>query len=64
MPDYATYLKPEMQAGNPMLLGSIGPGQPVYCTDLQPQLYHTVEPENFPKISFNSLANLLNPHLN
>jgi hypothetical protein len=26
IPDYSIYLKPEMQASNPMLLGSMGPG--------------------------------------
>jgi hypothetical protein len=64
MPDYAAYLKPEMQAGNPMLLGSMGPGQPVYGMDLQAQPYHAVEPEHFPEISFDCLSNPLNPHLN
>jgi hypothetical protein len=34
MPDYATYLKPEMQAGNLMPMGSMGPGQPIYGMDL------------------------------
>jgi hypothetical protein len=52
MPDYATYLKPEMQAGNPMLMGSMGPGQPIYGTDLQAQPYHATEPEHFLKVSF------------
>jgi hypothetical protein len=63
MPDYAAYLKPEMQAGNPMLMGSIGPGQPIYGMDLQAQPYYATELEHFPEVSFNCLANLLNPHI-
>jgi hypothetical protein len=63
MPDYATYLKPEMQAGNPMLMGSIGPGQPIYGTDLQAQLYHAAEPEHFPEASFNCLSTPFDPHI-
>jgi hypothetical protein len=58
---YTTYLKPEMQAGNPMLMGSMGPGQPIYGTDLQAQPYHAMEPEHFPEVSFNCLSNPLNP---
>jgi hypothetical protein len=61
MPDYATYLKPEVQVGNPMLMGSMGPGQPIYGTDLQAWPYHAVEPEHFPEVSFDHLFNLLNP---
>jgi hypothetical protein len=34
IPDYATYLKPELQARNLMLLGSMGPRQPIYGYDL------------------------------
>jgi hypothetical protein len=45
------------------LMGSIGPGQPVYGTDLQAQPYHAVEPEHFYEASFNCLSNLLNPHI-
>jgi hypothetical protein len=63
MPDYTTYLKPEIQAGNPMLMGSMGPGQPIYGTDLQAQPYHAMELEHFPEVSFNCLFNLLNPHI-
>jgi hypothetical protein len=63
MPNYATYLKPEMQAGNPMLMGSMGPGQPIYGMDLQAQPYHAVEPEHFPEVSFDRLSNLLDPHI-
>ena len=29
-PRYAAFLKPEMQAGNPMILGAMGPGELVY----------------------------------
>jgi hypothetical protein len=64
MPEYTTYLKLEMQAGNPMLMGSIGPEQPVYSTDLQAQPYHTAELEHFPEVSFDHLSNLLNPCIN
>jgi hypothetical protein len=64
MPDYATYLKLEMQVGNPMLMGSMGPGQPIYGTDLEAQPYHAAELEHFPEVSFNHLSNLLNPHIN
>jgi hypothetical protein len=63
MPDYAAYLKPEMQVGNPMLMRSIGPGQPIYGMDLQVQPYYAMELEHFPEVSFNCLANLLNPHI-
>ena len=63
MPDYAAYLKPEMQVGNPMLMGSMGPGQPVYCMDLQAQPYHAAELEHFPKVSFNHLSNPLDPRI-
>jgi hypothetical protein len=63
MPDYATYLKPEIQAGNPMLMGSMGPGQPIYGTDLQVQPYHATEPEHFPEVSFDCISNLLDPHI-
>jgi hypothetical protein len=64
IPGYAAYLKLEMQAGNPMMLGSMGPGQPVYGHDLQAQPYHAVKPEHFPEVSFDHLSNPLNPHIN
>jgi hypothetical protein len=63
IPEYAAYLNPEMQAGNPILLGSMGPGQPIYGSNLQLQPYHTVELEHFPKVSFDCLTNPLNPHI-
>jgi hypothetical protein len=61
IPDYATYLKPELQAGNPMLLGSMGPGQPICGYDLQVQPFHTAEPEHFPEATFDLLSSPLNP---
>jgi hypothetical protein len=63
MPNYAAYLKPEMQVGNPMLMGSMGPGQPIYGMDLQAQLFHAAEPKHFPEVSFDCLSNPLNPHI-
>jgi len=39
-PNYTTYFKPEMQVGNPMLLGSMGPGQPVYGRNLNALPFH------------------------
>jgi hypothetical protein len=64
IPDYATYLKPEMQAGNPILLGSMGPRQPIYGHNLQVQPFHAVELEHFPKATFDFLSNPLNPCIN
>jgi hypothetical protein len=64
IPDYAAYLKPELQARNPMLLGSMGPGQPIYGRDLQAQPFHATEPEHFPEATFDLLSNLLNPCIN
>jgi len=43
-PNYTAYLKLEMQAGNPMLLGSMGPGQPVYGRNLNTLPFHAAEP--------------------
>jgi len=60
-PHYAAYHKPEMQAGNPMLLGSMGPGQPVYGRSLNAQPFHAAEPRGFSAYSFNLLANPLDP---
>jgi hypothetical protein len=61
MPDYATYLKPEMQAGNPTLMGSMGPGQPIYGCNLQAQPFHAAKPEHFPKATFDLLSNCFDP---
>jgi hypothetical protein len=41
----------------------MGPGQPVYGSDLQAQPYHTAEPEHFPEVSFDCLSNPLDPHI-
>jgi len=43
-PNYTAYLKLEMQVSNPMLLGSIGPEQPVYGRSLNAQPFHVAEP--------------------
>jgi len=43
-PRYAAFLKTEMQAGNPMLLGAMGPGEPVYGRNLNALPYHAAEP--------------------
>jgi len=43
-PNYAAYLKQEMQAGNPMILGAMGPGEPVYGRNLNTQPFHAAEP--------------------
>jgi hypothetical protein len=64
IPDYTSYLKLEMQARNPMLLGSMGPGQPIYGHDLQVQPFHATEPEHLSKATFNLLFNPLNPCIN
>jgi hypothetical protein len=61
IPDYTTYLKPELQARNLMLWGSMGPGQPIYGHDLQAQPFHTAELKHFPEATFNLLSNPLNP---
>jgi hypothetical protein len=63
IPDYATYLKPELQAGRPMLLGSIGPRQPIYGHNLQAQPFHAAELEHLPKATFDLLSNPLDPHI-
>jgi hypothetical protein len=52
-----------MQAENPMLLGSMGPGQPIYDHGLQAQPFHAAEPEHFPEATFDLLSNPLNPHI-
>jgi hypothetical protein len=46
-----------------MLMGSMGPGQPIYGTDLQAQLYHTTELKHFPEVSFDCLSNPLDPRI-
>jgi len=62
-PNYATYLKLEMQVGNPMLLGSMGPGQPVYGRNLNALPFHAAEPQGFTPYTFNLLANPLDPRV-
>jgi len=62
-PNYATYLKPEMQAGNPMILGAMGPGEPVYGRNLNTQPFHAAEPRHFEPYSFDILANPLDPRI-
>jgi hypothetical protein len=63
IPEYAAYLKAKMQAGNPMMLGSMGPGQPIYGRDLQAQPFYAAELEHFPEATFDLISNLLNPHI-
>src|SRR6266850_6723213 len=46
-PRYATYLKTEVQAGNLMLLGAMGPGEPVYGRNLNALPFHAAEPRGF-----------------
>jgi len=55
-PRYAAYLKPEMQAGNPMLLGAMGPGEPVYGRNLNALPFHAAEPQGFTPYTFDVLA--------
>jgi len=62
-PNYAAYLKPEMQAGNPMLLGSMGPGQPVYGRNLNALPFHAAEPQGFTSYTFNLFTNPLDPRI-
>jgi len=62
-PRYATYLKTEVQAGNLMLLGAMGPGEPVYGRNLNALPFHTAEPQGFIPYTFDVLANPLDPHL-
>jgi hypothetical protein len=47
-----------------MLLGLMGPGQPVYGHDLQAQPFHAAEPEHFPEATFDLLSNPLDPCIN
>jgi len=60
-PSYAAYLKLEMQAGNLMLLGAMGPGAPVYGRNLNALPFHSAEPRGFTPYTFDMLANPLDP---
>jgi len=60
-PRYAAFLKPEMQAGNPMILGAMGPGEPVYRRNLNTLPFHAAEPRGFTPYTFDVLANPLDP---
>jgi hypothetical protein len=62
-PVYAAYLKPEVRAGNPTLLGSMGPGEPVYADNLLAHPFHAAEPWGTTPQSFDLLANPLDPHI-
>jgi len=62
-PNYAAYLKPEMQAGNPMILGAMGPGEPIYGRNLNTQPFHAAEPQGFEPYTFDMLANPLDPRI-
>jgi len=48
-----------MQAGNPMLLGAMGPGEPVYGRNLNTLPFHAAEPQGFTPYTFNMLENPL-----
>jgi len=50
-----------MQAGNPMLLGAMGPGEPVYRRNLNALPFHAAEPRGFTPYTFDVLANPLDP---
>jgi len=63
-PQYAAYLKPEVQAGQPMILGAMGPGEPVYGRNLNALPFHAAEPQHFEPYSFDILANPLDPRIN
>src|SRR6267142_917647 len=60
-PRYAAYLKLEVQAGNPMLLGAMGPGEPMYGRNLNALPFHAAEPRGFTPYMFDVLANPLDP---
>jgi hypothetical protein len=62
-PIYARYLKPEVRAGNPTLLGSMGPGEPVYADNLLAQPFHAAELRGTTPQSFDLLANPLDPRI-
>src|SRR6267142_6129417 len=62
-PRYAAYLKIEVQAGNPMLLGAMGPGEPVYGRNLNALPFHAAELQGFTPYMFDVLANPLDPHI-
>src|SRR6267142_1717448 len=62
-PRYAAFLKTEMQAGNPMLLGAMGPGEPVYGRNLNALPFHAAEPRGFTPYAFDVLANPLDPRI-
>jgi len=46
-----------------MLLGSMGPGQPVYGRNLNTLPFHAAEPQGFTPYTFNLLANPLDPRI-
>src|SRR6267142_1954630 len=50
-----------MQVGNLMILGSMGPRQPVYGRNLNAQPFYTAELQGFTNYSFEVLANPLDP---
>src|SRR6267142_1245874 len=52
-----------MQAGNPMLLGAMGPGEPVYGRNLNALPFHAAEPRGFTPYAFNVLTNPLDPRI-
>jgi len=62
-PNYAAYLKLKMQVGNPMILGAMGPREPVYRRNLNMLPFHAAEPQGFTTYPFDVLANPLDPHI-
>jgi len=52
-----------MQAGNPMLLGAMGPGALVYGRNLNALPFHSAEPQGFTPYTFDMLTNPLDPHI-
>jgi len=44
-----------------MLLGAMGPGEPMYGRNLNALPFHTAEPQGFTPYTFNVLANPLDP---
>jgi len=46
-----------------MLLGAMGPGEPVYGRNLNTLPFHTAEPQGFIPFPFDVLANPLDPRI-
>jgi len=46
-----------------MILGAMGPGEPVYGRNLNALPFHAVEPQGFTPYTFNMLVNPLDPRI-